>query len=317
MVVLDMIGSLESRGLVLSISAVERETGLSKDVLRMWERRYGFPKPGRDENGEREYTPASIAKLRAIKRLMDVGMRPGKLMASTLDELNALAEVRAAPRGEQLAPALERDILSLLQSHDTTGLQHALANLLMKQGMQKFVLETLTPLNRAVGDGWMRGDLQVFEEHLYTEQLQVSLRTAINAFPRQTGMPRVLLTTFPGEQHGVGLLMVEALLVPEGVQCISLGTQTPLEDIRRAVAAHKVNILAVSFSGAYPLRQATDGLTSLRRQIPPQVTIWAGGDMTRRVRKTMPGIVLIPDLASAVPALRAWRAHRVPQASSY
>ena len=317
MVVLDMIGSLESRGLVLSISAVERETGLSKDVLRMWERRYGFPKPGRDENGEREYTPASIAKLRAIKRLMDVGMRPGKLMASTLDELNALAEVRAAPRGEQLAPALERDILSLLQSHDTTGLQHALANLLMKQGMQKFVLETLTPLNRAVGDGWMRGDLQVFEEHLYTEQLQVSLRTAINAFPRQTGMPRVLLTTFPGEQHGVGLLMVEALLVPEGVQCISLGTQTPLEDIRRAVAAHKVNILAVSFSGAYPLRQATDGLASLRRQIPPQVTIWAGGDMTRRVRKTMPGIVLIPDLASAVPALRAWRAHRVPQASSY
>ena len=312
-----MIGSLESRGLALSISAVERETGLSKDVLRMWERRYGFPKPGRDENGEREYTPASIAKLRAIKRLMDVGMRPGKLMASTLDELNALAEVRATPRGEQLAPALEREILSLLQAHDTTGLQHALANLLMKQGMQKFVLETLAPLNRAVGDAWMRGELQVFEEHLYTEQLQVSLRTAINAFPRQTGMPRVLLTTFPGEQHGVGLLMVEALLVPEGVQCISLGTQTPLEDIRRAVAAHKVHILAVSFSGAYPLRQATDGLVNLRRQVPPQVTIWAGGDMTRRVRKTMPGIVLIPDLASAVAALRAWRAHWVPQASGY
>ena len=39
--------------MVLNISAVERETGLSKDVLRMWERRYGFPKPDRDENGER------------------------------------------------------------------------------------------------------------------------------------------------------------------------------------------------------------------------------------------------------------------------
>ena len=309
--------SLESSGLVLSISAVERETGLSKDVLRMWERRYGFPNPGRDENGEREYTPAGIAKLRAIKRLMDVGMRPGKLMAMSVDELNALAEVRAAPRGDQLAPALERDILSLLQSHDTTGLQHAIANLLMKQGLQKFVLETLTPLNRAVGDAWMRGELQVFEEHLYTEQLQVALRTAINAFPRQPGTPRVLLTTFPNEQHGVGLLMVEALLVPEGVQCISLGTQTPLEDIRRAVIAHKVHILAVSFSGAFPLRQATDGLASLRRQTPPQVTIWAGGEMTRRIRKTMPGVVLIADLGSAVGALRSWRAHWVPQASGY
>ena len=50
--------ALEASGLLLNISAVERETGLSKDVLRMWERRYGFPKPDRDENGERQYTPA-------------------------------------------------------------------------------------------------------------------------------------------------------------------------------------------------------------------------------------------------------------------
>ena len=41
----------ENSGLALNISAVEREAGLSKDVLRMWERRYGFPKPLRDDNG--------------------------------------------------------------------------------------------------------------------------------------------------------------------------------------------------------------------------------------------------------------------------
>ena len=308
---------VDPAGLVLAISAVERETGLSKDVLRMWERRYGFPKPARDDNGERQYTPADVAKLRAIKRLMDVGMRPGRLMMQSPEELNALAEMRAAPRGEELPPVIERDVLALLQSNDTAGLQHTLANLLMKQGLQKFVLETLTPLNRAVGDAWMRGELQVFEEHLYTEQLQVALRTAINAFPRQAGMPRVLLTTFQSEQHGIGLLMVEALLVPEGVQCISLGTQTPLEDIRRAALAHKVHILALSFSAAFAVRQATDGLAALRRQIPPQVTIWAGGEMTRRVRKTMPGVVLIPDLASTVNALRSWRAHWVPQVAGY
>lgn len=303
--------------LMLNISAVERETGLSKDVLRMWERRYDFPRPERDDNGERQYTPADIAKLRAVKRLMDVGMRPGKLIARSLDELNALADVRSAPRRDQLAPALERDVIALLQSHDATGLQHALGNLLMRQGLQKFVLDTVTPLNRAVGDAWMRGELQVFEEHLYTEQLLAALRMAVSSSPRQTGVPRVLLTTFPGEQHGLGLLMVEALLAPEGVQCISLGPQTPLEDIRRAAVAHKAHILALSFSGAFPVRQATDGLAGLRRMLPPQVTIWAGGEMTRRVRKTLPGVVLIPDLASAVNALRSWRAHWVPQASGY
>ncbi|HVE49647.1 MAG TPA: MerR family transcriptional regulator [Casimicrobiaceae bacterium] len=307
----------EPAGLVLNISAVERETSFSKDVLRIWERRYGFPKPDRDDNGERQYNPADIAKLRAIKRLMDVGMRPGKLMMQSLDQLNALAESRAAPRPAELAPALERDVLALLKSHDNAGLQHTIANLLMKEGMQKFVLDTLNPLNRAVGEAWMRGELQVFEEHLYTESLQAALRVAINAFPRHPGTPRVLLTTFPNEQHGLGLLGVEALLVPEGVQCISLGTQTPLEDIRRAVLAHKVHILALSFSAAFAVRHATDGLASLRRQVPPQVTIWAGGEMTRRIRKTMSGVVLIPDLASTVAALRSWRSHWVPQVAGY
>jgi methanogenic corrinoid protein MtbC1 len=197
----------------------------------------------------------------------------------------------------------------MLQGHDAAALQHVLANMLMRQGLQRFVLDTITPLNRLVGEAWMRGELQIFEEHLYTEQLQVALRTAINAFPRQLGTPRVLLTTFPGEQHGLGLLMVEALLVPEGAQCISLGVQTPLDDIRRAALAHKAQLVALSFSSVFPVRQATEGLSALRRQLPDTVTLWAGGEMTRRVRKTMPGVVLIPDLAAVIGALKSWRAH--------
>jgi len=303
--------SRDSQGAPLNISAVERDTGFSKDVLRMWERRYGFPKPGRDDNGERQYTTSDVGKLRAMKRLMDVGLRPGKIIRLSLPELNAMADSRAPPRRDDLAPALERDVLAMLTSHDVVALQSTLASLLMRQGLQRFVLDTVTPLNRAVGESWMRGELQVFEEHLYTEQLTAALRAGINAFPRTAGSPRMLLTTLPAEQHGLGLLMVEALVVPEGAQCISLGPQTPLMDIRRAAIAHKVNIVALSFSAAFPLRQATDGLAALRRDLPPHVTLWAGGEMTRRVRKTMAGVVLIPDLASTVSALRSWRTHRM------
>jgi DNA-binding transcriptional MerR regulator/methylmalonyl-CoA mutase cobalamin-binding subunit len=305
----------ETPGIVLDISSVERETGLSKDVLRMWERRYGFPKPGRDDNGERQYSVGEVAKLRAIKRLMDVGMRPGKIVRSGIDELTALAERRIERRSDEPAPAFERDLVALLRVHDAVGLQNTLANQLMRQGLQRFLLETMAPLNRAVGDAWMRGELQIFEEHLYTEQLQVALRTAINAFPRQSGAPRVLVTTFPGEQHGLGLLMVEALLVPEGAQCISLGAQTPLEDIRRAALAHKADVVALSFSTAFPVRQASEGLATLRRQLPPAVTLWAGGDMTRRVRRTLVGVVLIPELVGTLAALKNWRARAAATAT--
>ena len=291
-----------------NISAVERETGLSKDVLRIWERRYGFPHPGRDENAERQYSADELAKLRAIKRLMDTGLRPGKLIPQSLADLNALAEKRVHPRRDTLAPAMERDVLTLLKAHDAAGLHATLANLLLRQGIQRFVLETVEPLNRAVGESWMRGELQVFEEHLYTEQLQLTLRGAINAFPRPSGAPRILLTTVPGEQHGIGLLMVEALLSPEGAYCISLGTQTPFEDIRKAALAHKVQVVALSFSMAFPLRQVGDALATLRRQLPPAVALWAGGEMTRRLRKHLSGVQIIHEIGETLSTLKNWRA---------
>jgi MerR family transcriptional regulator, light-induced transcriptional regulator len=294
-----------------NISAVERETGLSKDVLRMWERRYGFPKPARDDNGERQYSLAETAKLRAIKRLMDIGSRPGKIIGLSLAELNALAEARAPLPRDAPAPAIERDIVSMLRMHDAAVLQHALAQWLMREGLQRFVVETLAPLNRLVGEAWMRGELHVFQEHLYTELVQASLRTAINTFPRHAGHPRVLLTTLPSEQHGLGVLMVEALLVPEGAHCVSLGPQTPLDDIRLATSAHGIDIVALSFSTAFPVRQAADSLARLRRHLPASVALWAGGEMTRRIRKMLSGVLLLPDLGGSIAALRSWRASNV------
>ena len=226
-----------------------------------------------------------------------------------------MSVARAPVRPEASVASLERDVVAMLKLHDASTLQHAFTQWLMRQGLQRFVLETVAPVNRAVGDAWMRGELAVFEEHLCTEILKGALRAAINAFPRQVGSPRVLLTTLPSEQHGLGLLMVEALLVPEGALCVSLGPQTPLDEIRRASVAHKADIVALSFSAAFPLRQATDGLANLRRHLPAAVALWAGGEMTRRVRKSLPGVTLLPELATAVTALRNWRTSRAPASS--
>jgi hypothetical protein len=289
------------------IGGVARETGLSRDLLRIWERRYGFPKPLRDDNGARRYTLPEVARLHAIKRLMDSGMRPGRIVGCSVDALHRLAGQPSGQRGAPTVPAVVNDTLDLLRRHDAPGLQNALAGLLMQQGLQRFVLDTIIPLNVAVGEAWLRGELQIFEEHLYTEQLQVALRTAINAFPRQTGRPRVLLTTLPGEQHGLGLLMVQALLAPEAAQCISLGVQTPLEDVGHAAPAHDADIVALSFSGVFPLRRAIRDLATLRRQLPPTVALWAGGAMTRQVSRPLVGVTLIRDLPAAIVALNVWR----------
>jgi methylmalonyl-CoA mutase cobalamin-binding subunit len=299
------ISLVDRPAILLNISAVERETGLSKDVLRVWERRYGFPKPGRDDNTERQYSPEQVAKLRVIKRLMDTGMRPGKLMHQPLAELNVLADNRAGPRRETAAPIVERDVLALIKGHNAPALRHSFAHLLMRDGLQRFVLETVAALNRAVSEASIRGELQGFEERLYVELLQAALRNAVNAFPRHSGAPTILLATLPGEQSALGLLMIEALLVAEGALCISLGTQAPLDDIARAAIAYRVHVVAVWFSQAYALRQAGDGLTELRRHLSAATQLWACGEITRRLRKSLPGVRLLADLNEAVDALRA------------
>jgi MerR family transcriptional regulator, light-induced transcriptional regulator len=292
----------------LSISAVERDTGLSKDVLRVWERRYGFPQPGRDSNGERMYPVVQVERLRAIKRLMDAGHRPGKLLALDEGELDTLATRQSRNKVVDDVGDLQRHILNLLLTHDAVGLRQTLAQLLMKQGLQEFITETIAPLNRAIGEAWMRGDMQVFQEHAYTEQVQVVLRSAIHAIPHRASHPSILLSTFPNEQHGLGLLMVEAILAPEGAHCISLGTQTPIPEIAAAAIAYKVDVVALSFSSAYSSKQALAGLQSLRSLLPARVGIWVGGELIRRMRRDIPGVLATSTLADILAALRQWRA---------
>lgn len=292
----------------LSIAAVERDTGLSKDTLRVWERRYGFPAPHRDANDERLYPQEQVAKLRLIRRLLDLGQRPARIVGSSLAELNAILE---AHRAKSLGPEQdesEQALLQLVRLHRSGELVTGLHKTLMKQGLQRFVAETIAPLNEAVGEAWMRGEIDVADEHLYTEQVQNVLRGAIGANAIAGGHPRILLTTFPDEHHILGLLMAEATLVPEGASCLSLGTRTPLADIRGAALSGGFDIVGLSFSIAYPGRQAVDGLTELRAALPAHIAIWAGGAAVKDRQRRLPGIRVVSGLDDTVAALKEWRA---------
>ena len=296
---------------MLSISQVERDTGLSKDTLRMWERRYGFPQPSRDAFGERLYDAPQIDKLRVIKRLMDSGQRPGKLMAKTFAELNELGTQQAVDRLDAGVPSAHAAVIRLLQSHESSALEQHLSHLLLRQGLQQFVLATIAPLNVAVGEAWMHGELAIYEEHLYTEHVQGVLRAAIQNLPRRHDSPRVLLTTLPNELHALGLLMVETLLAAERIPCIPLGTQTPLAEIISAAAAHRADIVALSFSAGFPLRAGAAGIASLHEAFAGAPTLWVGGHLVNRLKhlKQLPkGVCRIPTLDDVIPALETWRA---------
>lgn len=291
-----------------TISAVERDVGLSKDVLRVWERRYGFPSPGRDANGERLYPAEQVKRLRLIKRLMDGGHRPGRLLTLPREELEALSMSQKAVAPSAVAEdATTRtgELIELIREHDAAGCLQALQQLLARQGLRNFVLDTVAPLTVQVGTAWEEGKLQVFEEHLFTELATRVMRHAIAAVPGGR-KPKVLLTTLPNEPHGMGLLMVEAMLSLEGAHCISLGTQMPLVDIAQASTAHRADVVALSFSAAFPARQIPQALQQLRAALPRTAQLWVGG---AAVRKLPPphGVTVLATLDEAAAAVSEWR----------
>ena len=289
----------------LSIAAVERDTGLSKDTLRVWERRYGFPVPDRDANGERLYPSAQVETLRLIRRLLDQGKRPAKIIGASLEELLVMTEDEAAARP---GPTADTTLLQFVRLQRSTELAAALRQSLLKQGLQRFVAATVAPLSEAVGEAWLRGEIEVSDEHLFTEQIQNVLRGAIGAQQPGGSRPKVLLSTVPDETHILGLLMAEATLVSEGAHCVSLGTRMPLADLHGAAVGGDFDIVGLSFSAAYPVRQAIDGLLELRSMLPARIVLWAGGRAVHGRQKRLPGIRVVHDLDDTLVALAEWRA---------
>lgn len=300
------------------IGVVERETGLGKDTLRVWERRYQFPQPQRDANGERVYPLEQVTKLRLMKNLMDRGHRPGKIVHLAVPELQHLYDA-GAKDGLQRDGAAKTDLphlavyLDLCKTHQPTELRRTLSQALHRLGIQAFMLEVLAPLNEAVGDLWASGGYAVHEEHMYTEVVQNILRNATwmleHAHETAPAAPRILMSTFAREPHGLGLLMAEAMFALEGARCISLGLQTPIADIASAAQAHQADIVALSFSVMMNAQHALEGLRDLRAALPPEIGIWIGGSC-RGLTRVSPEVAQVLALSDVPQAIRDWRQHK-------
>ncbi len=290
----------------LPIGAVERETGLSKDVLRVWERRYGFPSPLRTGNGDRLYPPEQVDRLRLVKRLLDQGLRPNRVVRLEPRQLQQLLAEQLPDPG----PETDQDLLKLLQEGRPQAIAHHLQHQLATYGVQRFVTETLVRSNQAVGMAWARGRITIFQEHLYSEQVQNVLRQAMGVLPQRQERPRVVLTTLPGELHSLGLLMVQAVLLLHGAEVRSFGTQMPVTEIVAAVQRHQADVTALSFSAAFPAAQAVEGLAALRELLPATVGLWAGGAGLRSVRQAPEGVDVIDPLEQLVERLQRWRSAR-------
>jgi DNA-binding transcriptional MerR regulator len=305
-----------------AIAEVERDTGIGKDTLRVWERRYGFPQPMRDSLGERLYPLEQVHKLRLIKRLMDAGHRPGKIVAQSVEELQGLLDKMnwakgSAPVSDTTVPEVaalgaQAPWLRWLAEDRSDAIKQALRQHIIKQGLGSTVEDLVAPLCVYVGEAWLRGELSVYQEHLFSATLQQVLREAIASVeasdPAMTHHPRVLLATTPGEYHSLGLLMAECYFALESCARFELGASTPVVEILQAIERMQIDVLALSFSAYASRNDVLSSLHQLAEGVPAGVEIWVGGSATALHGRSVPdGIQVISKARDIAAQVSEWR----------
>ena len=266
----------------LTLPAVEKLTGLSREVLRKWELRYHFPQPVRGERGERRYSFADVHRLQLVGQLIACGMRPGRLVPLSVAQLQALLAARdsvAPPLPDALGlPQQVQSLLTRLSpATDAGALTQWFESLLAQSGLAWFVANLLPAFNQAVGDAWQAGRLGVHAEHLYTETLRQVVTSAVPTAAGKAALPRILLTTPPTELHSLGLLALHAQLRLCGADAINLGTEMPVAEVLAAVQGLQAAVVAVSVSACLDGQLAMAYLQTLRRALPAGCALWLGG----------------------------------------
>lgn len=273
---------------------VARMTGLTPDVIRAWEKRYGVVRPVRGPRGARLYTDADIAHLRLLGRAVRSGRAIGDVA-----RMPKAALARLAPAVE---PAVTGDglegVFAALARFDAPALDRALGDALMALGLREFAGRVVRPLLETVGARSMAGELSYADEHL----VSATLRNLLAGVMRTRGSgarPSVLMATPAGERHEFGLLLASLQLLEAGLGVCYLGADLPAEQIATAAARAGVHAVGIGVVDGTNRQRAVTELRSVARAVPAGVEMWVGGRDARQVRQEarLPRVVLLDDVA--------------------
>jgi len=212
----------------LRIGELARRSGVSTDLLRAWERRYGLLEPTRTAAGYRLYSTDDEARVRSMQAHLARG-----LAAAEAARLARDATATAAADG---APADLADALwSALDSFDDAGAQAAFDRLVAAFSIEAVAQTAVLPYLRTLGERWRDGDASVAQEHFASGLLRARLLGLARGWDRGAG-PRALLACPPGERHDLGLIVLGLALRDRGWRVTFLGPDTPIETLAAAAA---------------------------------------------------------------------------------
>ena len=251
------------------IKTVEKLTGISRNTITAWERRYRLVQPTRDASGYRAYSESDVAKLLRVKKLLDDGFQIGEI-------LTMLAE-QAPPKVDDLA-RLTTELEERLLDVDRDGALRVVNTMRHLEAADQLE-KVYTPVMRSIGTLWEEGKASIGQEHFATafvrSQLLATLRD-LDQGPRR-GSPAIC-AGFPGEPHELGLLTVAIHLALDGNKVTYLGADMPSADLVQLMMDRPARLVCSSLALPRPAREILDWAQHIRDHTAPHVVVAIGGE---------------------------------------
>jgi DNA-binding transcriptional MerR regulator len=255
-------------------------SGVRVELIRAWERRYGFPRPQRTSSGYRVYTERDVELLKRLKQLTEEGVAIREAVKMLPQLQLRLAEAGEGPPGEVSASSLEAwhaSVLAAAEGNDQARVSTVIDEVLSALPPLKAFDEVLAPVQREVGERWHAGRLTVAQEHLVSQVIRARVVSLLHAAPENERARHAVLACLPSEEHEIGLLGVALRLRHAGVQVTLLGQRVPAADLGLLVDKLRPDLVGLSAVMDPGSPTFEDTLKPVLEAIPQGITVWMGG----------------------------------------
>lgn len=207
---------------VYNIGVVSRMTGIPENTLRVWERRYGFPKSERTEGGHRLFTSLEVARIKWVTQRIDEGMQTSNairaLEQSEHDGLFADLSTplaRSSPISvvdEAANKVIQSRLFDALAQHNEMLANRVISEALAAYSIEDLIHGVIAPTFTAIGEAWHREQIHIATEHFATNHLRRQMLMWLQAAPPPYPVRHIILACAPDEMHEGGLIMLAVLL---------------------------------------------------------------------------------------------------------
>jgi MerR family transcriptional regulator, light-induced transcriptional regulator len=243
----------------LRIGEFARRVGVSPELLRAWESRYGLLQPIRSEGGFRLYTSEDAERVSRMKAALDEGF-------SAAEAARRALATQMRPAEGLLDDARER-FLAAVRRYDEPAAHSVLDEALSAFALETVVRALILPVLRQIGDEWANGTLAVGQEHFASNVIRPRLLALSRLWGRGSG-PYAILACAPGERHDIGLIAFGLLLRTYGWRILFLGADTPLSTVGEVVATTEPRLVVVASMDGALLEAAAADLRRLAHSAP-------------------------------------------------